>query len=134
MRAIFGEKAGEVKDASRRAEPGIKGVVIKTQLFAKQAKRTKKEEREQILLFQKEASERKTNLKSSRDEKLTNLLKDQISNGIRDLSTGRTLIKKSTKLTLKRVKSFDLERFAQDLAWVENKAVWKKNSDGLEII
>ncbi|MAL64712.1 MAG: DNA-directed RNA polymerase subunit beta [Candidatus Marinimicrobia bacterium] len=126
LRAIFGEKAGEVKDASRRAEPGIKGVVIKTQLFAKQAKRTKKEEREQILLFQKEASERKTNLKSSRDEKLTNLLKDQISNGIRDLSTGRTLIKKSTKLTLKRVKSFDLERFAQDLAWVENKAVWKK--------
>ena len=44
LRAIFGEKAGEVKDASRRAEPGIKGVVIKTQLFAKQAKRTKKEE------------------------------------------------------------------------------------------
>ena len=32
LRAIFGEKAGEVKDASRRAEPGIKGVVIKTQL------------------------------------------------------------------------------------------------------
>ncbi|MEL0208666.1 MAG: DNA-directed RNA polymerase subunit beta, partial [Gammaproteobacteria bacterium] len=47
LRAIFGEKAGEVKDASKRAEPGIKGVVLKTQLFEKQAKRTKKEEREQ---------------------------------------------------------------------------------------
>ena len=126
LRAIFGEKAGEVKDASRRAEPGIKGVVIKTQLFAKQAKRTKKEEREKILLFQKQASEKKSHLKLSRDEKLTNLLKDQISNGIRDLSTGRTLIKKSTKLTLKRVKSFDLERFAQDEAWVESNSVWKK--------
>jgi DNA-directed RNA polymerase subunit beta len=42
LRAIFGEKAGEVKDASKRAEPGIKGVVLKTQLFEKQAKRTKK--------------------------------------------------------------------------------------------
>ena len=63
LRAIFGEKAGEVKDASRRAEPGIKGVVIKTQLFAKQAKRTKKEEREKILFFQKEASEKKSQLK-----------------------------------------------------------------------
>ena len=126
LRAIFGEKAGEVKDASRRAEPGIKGVVIKTQLFAKQAKRTKKEEREKILFFQKEASEKKSQLKSSRDEKLINLLKDQISNGIRDLSSGRTLIKKSTKLTLKRVKSFDLERFAQDEPWVESKSVWKK--------
>ena len=39
---------------------------------------------------------------------------------------GRTLIKKSTKLTLKRVKSFDLERFAQDEPWVESKSVWKK--------
>ena len=45
LRAIFGEKAGEVKDASKRAEPGIKGVVLKTQLFEKQAKRTKKEVR-----------------------------------------------------------------------------------------
>ena len=37
----------------KRAEPGIRGVVIKTQLFEKQAKRTKKEEREQILNYQK---------------------------------------------------------------------------------
>ena len=34
LRAIFGEKAGEVKDASKRAEPGIKGVVLKTQLLS----------------------------------------------------------------------------------------------------
>ena len=126
LRAIFGEKAGEVKDASKRAEPGIKGVVIKTQLFEKQAKRTKKEEREQILLFQKNALESKKRLKESRDEKLTSLLKDEISNGIRDLSSGKTLIKKSTKLTLKRLNSFDMERFAQDEAWVEDKVVWKK--------
>ena len=126
LRAIFGEKAGEVKDASKRAEPGIKGVVLKTQLFEKQAKRTKKEEREQILLYQKQASEKKVLLKQSRDEKLTELLKDETSNGIRDLSTGKTLIKKSTKLTLKRLNSFDMERFAQDEAWVENKKSWTK--------
>ena len=126
LRAIFGEKAGEVKDASKRAEPGIKGVVLKTQLFEKQAKRTKKEEREQILLYQKQASEKKVLLKQSRDEKLTELLKDETSNGIRDLSTGKTLIKKSTKLTLKRLNSFDMERFAQDEAWVENQKSWNK--------
>ena len=126
LRAIFGEKAGEVKDASKRAEPGIKGVVIKTQLFEKQAKRTKKQERGQILDFQKSAASKKTLLKNSRDEKLTTLLKDQTSNGIRDLSNGKTLIKKSTKLTLKRINSFDMERFAQDEPWVEDKRVWKK--------
>ena len=69
LRAIFGEKAGEVKDASKRAEPGIRGVVIKTQLFEKQAKRTKKQEREKILAYQKESVERKSLLKKSRDSK-----------------------------------------------------------------
>ena len=126
LRAIFGEKAGEVKDASKRAEPGIKGCVIKTKLFEKQAKRTKAEEREKILEYQKKASENKKNLKISRDERLMGLLKDQISNGIRSNSSNRTLIKKSTKLTLKRLSGFDLERFAQDLPWVENKKVWNK--------
>jgi len=41
------------------------------------------------------------------------------------MSNGRTLIKKSTKLTEKRLKSFDMERFAQDTKWIENSSVWK---------
>ena len=64
LRAIFGEKAGEVKDASKRAEPGIKGCVIKTKLFEKQAKRTKAEERQQIREYQKKAAEDKKILRS----------------------------------------------------------------------
>jgi DNA-directed RNA polymerase subunit beta len=126
LRAIFGEKAGEVKDASKRAEPGIRGCVIKTKLFEKQAKRTKVEEREQILAYQKNASDNKKKLKTSRDERLMSLLKNQTSNGIRSISSNRTLIKKSTKLTSKRLTGFDLERFAQDVAWVEDKKVWNK--------
>jgi len=128
LRAIFGEKAGEVKDASKRAEPGIKGCVIKTKLFEKQAKRTKAEERQQIREYQRKAAEDKKNLKISRDEKLLSLMKDQISNGIRSISNNRTLIKKSTKLTSKRLSGFDLERFAQDLPWVEDTKTWNKIS------
>jgi len=126
LRAIFGEKAGEVKDASKRAEPGIKGCVIRTRLFEKQAKRTKAEEREQIRDYQKKAAENKKNLKVSRDEKLLALMLDQVSNGIRSVSSNRTLIKKSTKLTSKRLSGFDLERFAQDVAWVEDTRTWNK--------
>ena len=128
LRAIFGEKAGEVKDASRRAEPGIKGCVIRTKLFEKQAKRTKAEEREQIRQYQKKAAEDKKNLKISRDEKLLDLMLNQVSNGIRSVSSNRTLIKKSTKLTSKRLAGFDLERFAQDVAWVEDTRTWNKIS------
>jgi len=128
LRAIFGEKAGEVKDASKRAEPGIKGCVIRTKLFEKQAKRTKAEERQKIKEYQQKAADDKKNLKAARDEKLLVLMKDQISNGIRSLSNNRTLIKKSTKLTSKRLSGFDLERFAQDVPWVEDTKTWNKIS------
>ena len=126
LRAIFGEKAGEVKDASKRASPGVNGVVINTKLFEKRSKSARSEERQNILALQKASAIRKKELKDSRDEKLITLLKNQISDGIRDISSGRTLIKKGTKLTGKRVDSYNLERFAQDSSWVEDKQSWRK--------
>ena len=108
LRAIFGEKAGEVKDASKRAEPGINGVVINTKLFEKRSKSARTEERKNILELQKDSAIRKKELKVSRDEKLLGILKNQISNGIRDISSGRTLIKKGTKLTPKRLNVYNL--------------------------
>ena len=126
LRAIFGEKAGEVKDASKRADPGVKGVVIGTKLFEKRSKSARSEERKNIIVIQKETAILKRELKESRDEKLTVLLKDQVSDGIRDISSGRTLIKKGTKLTSKRLKSYNLERFSQDKTWVEDKQAWRR--------
>ena len=126
LRAIFGEKAGEVKDASKRASPGVKGVVIGTKLFEKRSKTARAEERENILEIQKNTAIRKKELKESRDMKLMTLLKDQVSDGIRDISSGRTLIKKGTKLTAKRLNSYNLERFSQDVPWVQNKQGWRR--------
>jgi len=125
LKAIFGEKAGEVKDSSRRADPGVQGVVINTKLFQKRARMSRIELKKAIQGLQLESRSTKANLKESRDKKLMDLLKNQISSGIRDISNGRTLIKKSTKLTEKRLKAFDLERFAQDSPWIENKTSWK---------
>ena len=54
LRAIFGEKAGEVKDASKRAEPGIKGVLLKLSFLKNKQKELKKLKREnKILTFKK---------------------------------------------------------------------------------
>lgn len=126
LRAIFGEKAGDVKDASKRADPGIQGVVIDTKLFEKRAKRSRAEDRKKIEELQKVARENKKALKTARDAKLMDLLKNQISSGIRDVSSGRTLIKKGTKLTEKRLKQYDMERNAQDSAWIDDSKVWKQ--------
>ena len=125
LKAIFGEKAGEVKDSSRRADPGVQGVVINTKLFQKRARMSRIELKKAIQDLQLESRSTKADLKESRDKKLMDLLKNQISSGIRDISNGRTLIKKSTKLTEKRLKTFDLERFSQDSPWIENKSSWK---------
>jgi DNA-directed RNA polymerase subunit beta len=125
LKAIFGEKAGEVKDSSRRADPGVQGVVINTKLFQKRARMSRIELKKAIQDVQLEARSTKAHLKESRDKKLMDLLINQISSGIRDISNGRTLIKKSTKLTEKRLKTFDLERFAQDRPWIENNSSWK---------
>ncbi len=126
LRAIFGEKAGEVKDASKRADTGVKGVVIGTKLFEKRSRTARTEERKNILEIQKVTAVRKKELKEARDVKLMVLLKDQVSDGIRDISSGRTLIKKGTKLTAKRLNTYNLERFAQDAAWVEDKQAWRR--------
>ena len=126
LRAIFGEKAGEVKDASKRADPGLNGVVIGTKLFQKRSKSARAEEKKNIVELQKTTAAKKKDLKESRDVKLLDLLKNEVSNGIRDISSGRTLIKKGTKLTAKRLNSYNLERFNQDESWVENPQTWKK--------
>ncbi|MFC1550902.1 DNA-directed RNA polymerase subunit beta, partial [Candidatus Neomarinimicrobiota bacterium] len=126
LRAIFGEKAGDVKDASKRAAPGIRGVIIKTSLFEKKSKESKLQNRKKIEELQKQVKHNKNSLKISRDSLIVSLMKDQISNGIRDAASGRTLIKKGTKLTEKRLKAYDMELFAMDVPWVESKIVWKK--------
>jgi DNA-directed RNA polymerase subunit beta len=126
LRAIFGEKAGEVKDASKRADPGLNGVVIGTKLFEKRSKSARAEEKKNIVELQKASAIQKKELKESRDKKLLDLLKNEVSNGIRDMSSGRTLIKKGTKLTSKRLGTYNLERFNQDEDWVENPQSWRK--------
>lgn len=124
LRAIFGEKAGDVKDASKRADPGTKGVVIKTQIFERKTKATRAMEKKMIHERQKETSVNKRQVKKKRDDRLVQLLTDQISAGLRDVNTGKTVIKASTKLTLKRLTGLDLEQISRDNPWVQDRKVW----------
>ena len=87
LRAIFGEKAGDVKDASKKAEPGTKGVVIKTQVFERKTKSTRALEKKLIREMQKETSITKRQITKKRDERLVQLMTDQIGAGLRDIST-----------------------------------------------
>tara|TARA_Y100000590_G_scaffold389751_1_gene465019 strand:- start:7280 stop:11053 length:3774 start_codon:yes stop_codon:yes gene_type:complete len=124
LRAIFGEKAGDVKNASKKASPGTNGVVIKTKLFERKTKQSRAVEKKQIEKFQEETRRAKKKLKKSRDEMLNQLMLDQTSNGLRDIATGKTLIKASTKLTAKRLAALDPERISREHPWVTDKRMW----------
>ena len=125
LRAIFGEKAGDVKDASKKAEPGVKGVVIKTDLYEKTSKQSRAEVNKQIKELQKTKRNDERELRASRDKLLKGLLKDKSSLGIKDKSN-KVLIKKGTKLTLKKLDSLNFEQFSHKEPWISGPKSWEK--------
>ena len=126
LRAIFGEKAGDVKDASKRCDSGVHGVVVDTQLFERKSVAVREEEKQQIRALQRSARKDRVELMEKRDELLKSQLIDQISGGVRDATTNRTLIKAKTLLTNSRIKKLDFETLSLKSPWVENPVTWNK--------
>ena len=87
LKAIFGDKAGDVKDASLKAPPGLKGTVIKTRLFSRKRKdaESKKQEKKDLetleLNYQKQLEKHYQKLV----QKLTRIASGKSTTGIRDL-------------------------------------------------
>jgi len=125
LRAIFGEKAGDVKDASKKAEPGVKGVVIKTDLYEKTSKKSRAEVNKQIKELQKAKRNDERELRASRDKLIKSLLKDKSSLGIKD-NSDKVLVKKGTKLTLKKLDSLNFEQFSLEDPWISGSKSWEK--------
>ncbi len=103
LKAIFGDKAGDVKDASLKAPPGLKGIVIKTRLFSRKRKDTeaKKIEKKVIEKLEKKYDEAKEKHYQKLVEKLNKIGNGKTSTGIRDLDgsvvlRNGTVIKDST--------------------------------------
>ena len=86
LRAIFGDKAGEVKDASLKASPSLKGVVIGTNLFSKAVKTrtSRKAGNEQIEALEREYKEKLDDLTDIMIGKMEKLLNGVVSAGVKD--------------------------------------------------
>jgi len=97
LKAIFGEKAGDVKDASLKAPPGMKGIVIKTKLFSRKKKESdaKKEEKRRMDNLESEFGKRRSDHVNLFAQKLTAVLKGEKVLGIRDLQ-GSSVIRGGT--------------------------------------
>jgi len=120
LKAIFGEKAGDVKDASLKAPPGMNGIVIDTKIFSlkKRNSKTKKEDKKQIEELETFGEAQKKKVKTLCDEKIRDLLLGKESAGLRDVNTHKIVVKKGTKFSEKNLARLDFDTLDRSNAWI----------------
>jgi DNA-directed RNA polymerase subunit beta len=106
LRAIFGDKAGDVKDASLKAPPSLKGVVIDTKLFSrpKREKEVRVKSKKELDTLKSRYSKELLDLRAEMIKKLTALLTGKTSQGVKH-KFGDELIAKSVKFSGKVIES-----------------------------
>ena len=111
LRAIFGDKAGDVKDASLKATPSLSGTVIGTALYSKVAKESNRKEakadqKAKIDMAEDEFNKKSEALRAKFIEKLSALAEGKESAGISDLY-GVEIVEKGRKITAADIKGID---------------------------
>jgi DNA-directed RNA polymerase subunit beta len=108
LRAIFGDKAGDVKDASLKAPPSLFGVVVDKMLFSRAVKDKKGKTSEKVLIqkIDDEFNKGYEDLKIRLIDKLFALVNGKTSQGVKDYN-GVEVIGKSAKFTLKQLQDLD---------------------------
>ena len=121
LRAIFGDKAGDVKDSSLKADPSLSGVVIDKKLFSRAVK-TRESKRQDKIALQKidEEHEAKCNdLKDILVDKLLTLTDGLTSEGVKDY-TGAEIITKGSRFTTAALKNLEYDGI-QSNGWTSDE-------------
>ncbi|AEE18350.1 DNA-directed RNA polymerase subunit beta [Dokdonia sp. Asnod3-C12] len=108
LRAIFGDKAGDVKDASLKASPSLHGVVINKKLFARaiKDKRKRAKDKEDIAVLENEYDDKFDDLQAVVIEKLFKLVNGKTAQGVMN-DLGEEVLPKGKKFTLKMLNSVE---------------------------
>ncbi len=125
LRAIFGDKAGDVKDASLKAPPGLKGTVIKTRLFSRKKRDidAKKFEKKQLDGLELSHKQSLTEHYERLVQKLTKITNAEVATGIRDLD-GSVVLRSGTTIKETTFSSMeDVTKLDYTLDWFETKRI-----------
>ena len=108
LKAIFGDKAGDVKDASLKATPSLDGVVVDKKLYARAIKdrKAKMEEKRQLQELDEQFQEEMRELRALLIEKLMHLLEDKTSAGVKDYM-GTEYVARGQKFTAEKLDQID---------------------------
>ena len=123
LRAIFGDKAGDVKDASLKAGPSLRGVVIEKKLFSRAIKDRKSKNHDKPVLETIDAEYHKdfADLKEKLVDKLIQILGENKANGVFN-NFKEELVKKGTKFSNKALISLDYS-IVNPLNWTSDTTV-----------
>ena len=110
LRAIFGDKAGDVKDSSLKANPSLSGVVIDKKLFSRAIKTRDSKKQDKVLLakIDEEYEAKNNDLKDILVDKLMTLTEGKTSQGVKDY-TGAEIITKGSKFTVPALKNLEFD-------------------------
>ncbi len=133
LRAIFGEKAGDVRDSSLKAPPGLKGIVIDTHVYSRKDrdKRSKKKDKERIDSIKADIGSQIREIEELRIEKMFEALKDTKTKEVCNYHTDEILIEDGKKWSKILLKKLDFQAISFKDGLCDNS---KKNSLAEEIL
>ncbi len=135
LRAIFGEKAGDVRDASLKASPGLDGVLMDRKVFSRKERdeKTRKTDKEKATAVKKQIAEKIKAIKTSRDEQIFDLLEGKKVGLLRNTQDESVAVQMGKVFDQKLAEQIDLDAVRPDETWVENPAVNRKVDRILEL-
>jgi DNA-directed RNA polymerase subunit beta len=114
LRAIFGEKAGDVRDSSLKAPPGLRGIVMDTRIYSRKErdKRSKKKDKKVIDELKISISKQIAEIEKMRLEKLSDILADGATREITNAHTGEVVVPEGRKWTRALINKLDFSSIA----------------------
>ena len=125
LRAIFGDKAGDVRDASLKAPPGMDGVVIDIKVFSRKEKdeSTKKQERLKLDRLQRTFRKEKLRIIEARDDELKRILDGQILERWDSVETGKPVMRAGRKGSFATLSGINFDDIVADSPMVRDAKV-----------
>jgi len=119
LRAIFGEKAGDVRDASLKAPPGMEGVVIDRKVFSRKerSETSRRKEKNAIAEIEAEAESKKERLLSERNQMLIEIIGDQKLGRLRSVEDESVVVREGTQMSERLLERIDFTSVVPEDGW-----------------
>ena len=125
LRAIFGEKAGDVRDASLKAPPGMEGVVIDRRVFSRKERSegSRKREKNAVAELRVEAEQKSQELRRELERQLEELLSGHRLGRLRSREDDSVVVREGTQISERLFERIDLFGVVAEDGWTDNDSV-----------